>query len=174
MGHRKEYAGHSASYQLKGFRFLLIMGIWHVKTTIWLRHTVVGDSINLDHLGFFDVHLNLRTWMFSAFHPHQIAAAVARIRSHDLVLSSPTPLPLRNYNESIERFVPILNELQVTWSWNLHMVFVTAGCASTPTVQPILYLFDWCKSQASRTIRILYEWVLPFYFHAVCKAPNVQ
>ena len=51
-------------------RFRSCFGVFYVpKPVLIMRHAVVGDSGNLDHLGFFNVHLNLSTRVFSHFAP---------------------------------------------------------------------------------------------------------
>lgn len=58
-----------------------------------------GLQSNFDRLGFFNVHLNLSTRVFFAFHPHLNAAAVAAIRSH-IEFSKSTPKPL-SYHDGL-------------------------------------------------------------------------
>lgn len=54
-------------------------------------HCCRGLQINSDHMGFFNVHLNLSNRVLFAFRLHLNAAAVAGNRTRALGLSSSTP-----------------------------------------------------------------------------------
>ena len=68
-----------------------IWGLTSLNHDMIMRDGVVESSGNFDHLGFFNVHLNLSTRASNIFASIKNAAAAAGIQSRDFWVSSRAP-----------------------------------------------------------------------------------